>query len=174
MNAPLHASRIDLSEATRRQMVELLNARLADAVNLSTQMKQAHWNVKGPSFIALHELFDTLHADTLVQVDDLAERITTLGGTALGTAAVAASTSALPEYPRWISSLEAAMWKPSAWPWPPLAKACDQPLPQRERRATPIPKTCAWRFPVSWTRICGWSRRTHRHEQAARLMWQPD
>lgn len=99
MNAPLHASRIDLAEATRRQMVELLNARLADAVNLSTQMKQAHWNVKGPSFIALHELFDAIHADTLVQVDDLAERITTLGGTALGTAAVAASASALPEYP---------------------------------------------------------------------------
>ena len=99
MNAPLHASRIDLPEATRRQMVGLLNARLADAVNLSTQMKQAHWNVKGPSFIALHELFDAIHADTLVQVDDLAERITTLGGTALGTAAVAVSASALPEYP---------------------------------------------------------------------------
>lgn len=99
MNAPLHASRIDLPEATRRQMVGLLNARLADAVNLSTQMKQAHWNVKGPSFIALHELFDAIHADTLVQVDDLAERITTLGGTALGTAAAAVSASALPEYP---------------------------------------------------------------------------
>lgn len=99
MNATLHSSKIDLPEATRRQMIELLNARLADAVNLSTQMKQAHWNVKGPSFIALHELFDTIHADTLVQVDDLAERITTLGGTALGTVAVVASGSDLPEYP---------------------------------------------------------------------------
>jgi starvation-inducible DNA-binding protein len=99
MNVSLHASRIDLPESTRRQMIDLLNARLADAVNLATQMKQAHWNVKGPSFIALHELFDAVHADTLVQVDDLAERITTLGGTAMGTVAVAAAESDLPEYP---------------------------------------------------------------------------
>ena len=99
MNAQLHSSRIDLPQSTRVQMVELLNARLADAVNLATQMKQAHWNVKGSSFIALHELFDTIHGDTLVQVDDLAERVTTLGGTALGTVAVAARESGLPEYP---------------------------------------------------------------------------
>ena len=99
MNEALHPSKIDLPQTTRRQMIDLLNARLADAVNLSTQMKQAHWNVKGASFIALHELFDTLHADTLTQVDDLAERITTLGGTALGTVAVAAAESGLPEYP---------------------------------------------------------------------------
>ena len=99
MKTELHPSKIDLAESTRRQMVQLLNARLADAVNLASQMKQAHWNVKGPSFIALHELFDAIHADTLTQVDDLAERITTLGGTALGTVAVAASESDLPEYP---------------------------------------------------------------------------
>ena len=99
MNAALHPSKIDLPQDTRRQIIDLLNARLADAVNLSTQMKQAHWNVKGPSFIALHELFDAIHADTLTQVDDLAERITTLGGTALGTVAVAAAESDLPEYP---------------------------------------------------------------------------
>ncbi|WP_446831554.1 DNA starvation/stationary phase protection protein Dps [Candidatus Foliamicus sp.] len=99
MTVELHSSKIDLEEATRRRMVKVLNARLADAVNLATQMKQAHWNVKGPSFIALHELFDTIHADTLTQVDELAERITTLGGTALGTVAVAASESGLPDYP---------------------------------------------------------------------------
>ena len=99
MKAELHPSKIILAETTREQMVQLLNARLADAVNLATQMKQAHWNVKGPSFIALHELFDAIHTDTLTHVDDLAERATTLGGTALGTVAVAASTSELPEYP---------------------------------------------------------------------------
>ena len=99
MRMALHPSKIDLPDSTREEIINLLNARLADAVNLSTQMKQAHWNVKGPSFIALHELFDTIHADTLTQVDDLAERITTLGGTALGTAAVAAAGSDLPEYP---------------------------------------------------------------------------
>jgi len=65
MKTQLHPSKIDLAPSTRGQMVELLNARLADAVNLAAQMKQAHWNVKGPSFIALHELFDAIHADTL-------------------------------------------------------------------------------------------------------------
>ena len=99
MKTELHPSKIDLAESTRGQTVQLLNARLADAVDLATQMKQAHWNVKGPSFIALHELFDAVHADTLMQVDNIAERITTLGGTALGTVAVAASGSGLPEYP---------------------------------------------------------------------------
>ena len=80
-------------------MVDLLNARLADAVDLSSQMKQAHWNVKGPAFIALHELFDAVHTAVQAHVDDIAERITALGGTARGTAAVAASDSTLPEYP---------------------------------------------------------------------------
>ena len=99
MKTVLHPSKIDLPDSTRQAMIDLLNARLADAVNLATQMKQAHWNVKGPSFIALHELFDAIHTDTLTQVDDLAERITTLGGTALGTVAVASDESGLPEYP---------------------------------------------------------------------------
>lgn len=99
MNAALHPSRIDIPASIRHAMIDLLNARLADAVNLATQLKQAHWNVKGPSFIALHELFDAIHTDTLTQVDDLAERITTLGGTARGTLAAAAGASGLPEYP---------------------------------------------------------------------------
>ena len=95
----LHPTRIDIPGNMRSAMVELLNARLADAVDLSSQMKQAHWNVKGPSFIALHELFDAVHAAMQVHVDDMAERVTALGGTARGTAAVAASASTLPEYP---------------------------------------------------------------------------
>lgn len=99
MSRTLHPTRIDIPDNTRAAMVELLNARLADAVDLSSQMKQAHWNVKGPAFIALHELFDRVHAAVQVHVDDMAERITALGGTARGTAAVAASASTLPEYP---------------------------------------------------------------------------
>ena len=90
MEPALHPSKIRLPEATRREMATLLNARLADAIDLSTQMKQAHWNVKGPSFIALHELFDTLHGEVLAHVDNLAERVVNVGGTALGTAAVVA------------------------------------------------------------------------------------
>ena len=99
MEPALHPSKIHLSEATRREMAALLNTRLADAVDLSTQMKQAHWNVKGPSFIALHELFDTIHGEVLAHVDNLAERVVTVGGTALGTAAVVAQQSGLPTYP---------------------------------------------------------------------------
>ena len=99
MSRTLHATRIDIPGNTRAAMVELLNARFADAVDLSSQMKQAHWNVKGPAFIALHELFDTVHAAVQVHIDDMAERITALGGTARGTAAVAASASTLPAYP---------------------------------------------------------------------------
>ena len=99
MFQPLHRSKIDLSDDVRAVMIGLLNARLADAVDLSTQMKQAHWNVKGPNFIALHELFDRIHDAVMGHVDEFAERITTLGGTAAGTAAVAAKGSILPAYP---------------------------------------------------------------------------
>src|SRR3954468_17250849 len=89
----------DLSEATRAKVVELLNARLADSVDLQTQTKQAHWNVKGPNFIALHELFDKINAEVEDYVDDVAERAVQLGGVAEGTARMAAKRSSLPEYP---------------------------------------------------------------------------
>ena len=99
MPQSLHPTKIDIADNTRAAMVELLNARLADAVDLATQMKQAHWNVKGPSFIALHELFDAIHVAVQGHVDNRAERITVLGGTARGTAQVAAADSGLPAYP---------------------------------------------------------------------------
>ena len=99
MSQTLHPTKIDIADNTRAAMVGLLNARLADAVDLATQMKQAHWNVKGPSFIALHELFDAIHVAVQGHVDNLAERITVLGGTARGTAQVAAADSGLPAYP---------------------------------------------------------------------------
>src|SRR6476620_2291418 len=89
----------DLSEATRVKVVELLNARLADCTDLQTQCKQAHWNVKGPSFIALHELFDKVNEDVEEYVDEIAERAVQLGGIAEGTARHVAKASHLPEYP---------------------------------------------------------------------------
>jgi starvation-inducible DNA-binding protein len=95
----MHHSRIDLSLTVRESMVVLLQARLADAVDLFTQIKQAHWNVKGPSFIALHELFDRIAEEVEGQGDALAERITAFGGTAFGTARAVATASGLPEYP---------------------------------------------------------------------------
>ena len=89
----------DLPENVRTQSIELLNARLADAIDLATQTKQAHWNVKGPHFIALHELFDKINEDVEEYVDDIAERAVQLGGVAEGTARMAAKRSSLGEYP---------------------------------------------------------------------------
>ncbi len=89
----------DLPEATRRQMIDLCNARLADAIDLQTQTKQAHWNVKGPQFIALHELFDKVNQDVEDYVDLLAERAVQLGGAADGTVRSVAKRSTLAEYP---------------------------------------------------------------------------
>ena len=98
-NATPNRTRIDLGENARKQMCALLNARLADALDLAGQCKQAHWNVKGASFSALHLLFDTFHANVNLHVDSIAERIVALGGTALGTATIVADKSSLPEYP---------------------------------------------------------------------------
>jgi starvation-inducible DNA-binding protein len=89
----------DLSEVIRVKAVELLNARLADAIDLQTQIKQAHWNVKGPNFIALHELFDKINEEVEDYVDDIAERAVQLGGVAEGTARMVAKRSSLSEYP---------------------------------------------------------------------------
>src|SRR5436189_6143754 len=89
----------DLSEATRVKAIELLNARLADCTDLQTQTKQAHWNVKGPNFIAVHELFDKINEDVEDYVDEIAERAVQLGGAAEGTARMAAKRSSLTEYP---------------------------------------------------------------------------
>jgi starvation-inducible DNA-binding protein len=93
------ATRNDIPEATREKIVELLNARLADSLDLYTQVKQAHWNVKGSDFIQLHELYDSVAESVLEYIDTIAERATALGGLALGTARMAAQASTLDEYP---------------------------------------------------------------------------
>ncbi|MBI1252116.1 MAG: DNA starvation/stationary phase protection protein Dps [Alphaproteobacteria bacterium] len=92
-------TRIDVPDNTRKAMVALLNARLADAMDLRSALKQAHWNVKGPSFIALHELFDQIAGRTTDFIDDIAERAVTLGGQAIGTVQEAAKNSTLEPYP---------------------------------------------------------------------------
>jgi len=100
----MHPTRNDLPARTRGRLEKLLNQRLADALDLEAASKQAHWNVKGPNFIALHELFDQLHGNIEEHVDSLAERITALGGTALGTVGAAARSSSLAPYPEYISA----------------------------------------------------------------------
>jgi starvation-inducible DNA-binding protein len=99
----MYDTRNDLPPATRTRVVEVLNARLADAIDLGTQAKFAHWNVKGPSFSALHELFDKVAEAVEDHIDTLAERITALGGTASGTLASVAKTTSLKPYPEGIS-----------------------------------------------------------------------
>jgi starvation-inducible DNA-binding protein len=94
----MYPTKNDLPEATRRQMIDLCNARVADAIDLQTQTKQAHWNVKGPHFIALHELFDKVNADVEDYVDLIAERAVQLGGAVEGTARSVAKRSTLAEY----------------------------------------------------------------------------
>lgn len=95
----MHNTKNDLSADKREKVVEILNARLADVIDLKTQAKQAHWNVKGIHFIGLHELFDQVATAAEAHTDLIAERITALGGTAYGTARVVAQKSSLSEYP---------------------------------------------------------------------------
>ncbi len=95
----MHNTKNDLAKGTREEVVEILNGRLADVIDLKTQAKQAHWNVKGIHFIGLHELFDRVAIAAEAHTDLIAERITALGGTAFGTARVVARNSSLAEYP---------------------------------------------------------------------------
>ncbi|ACB49597.1 putative DNA-binding protein, starvation-inducible [Crocosphaera subtropica ATCC 51142] len=96
--ARFYPTRIDLSADIRQQVVSILSPTLATTLDLKTQAKQAHWNVKGLNFYQLHELFDILAGELEGYVDMVAERITALGGTAMGTARIAANESIIPEY----------------------------------------------------------------------------
>ncbi len=94
----LYTTRIDLAEDIRVNVIETLNQTLAATLDLKTQTKQAHWNVKGMDFYQLHLLFDEMAGELEEYVDMVAERVTALGGVAMGTARIAASESILPEY----------------------------------------------------------------------------
>jgi starvation-inducible DNA-binding protein len=100
----LFPTKNDLPEASRIEVSELLNRRLADGIDLQTQCKQAHWNVKGPSFIGLHKLFDEINGAVADYVDLLAERIVQLGGVADGTLRSVAGRTGLLDYPTTLSS----------------------------------------------------------------------
>lgn len=95
----MNKTKNDLQEETRIKLIDILNARLADASDLKSQAKQAHWNVKGIHFFQLHELFDQVATAVEAHTDLIAERLTALGGTAMGTVRMAAKNSSLSEYP---------------------------------------------------------------------------
>lgn len=102
----LYATKNPLPAETRASAVELLNHRLADCLDLQSQCKQAHWNVKGMSFIGLHKLFDEIYEAVEEYVDLIAERVVQLGGIAEGTVRVSSARSSLTEYPLVLSSGE--------------------------------------------------------------------
>ena len=99
----MHPTRNDLPEDLRITIVKLLNERLADAIDLQLQSKQAHWNVRGPHFISLHELFDKVAEEVEEYIDTIAERTTALGGVAEGTLSAVSSRTKLPAYSLTIS-----------------------------------------------------------------------
>jgi starvation-inducible DNA-binding protein len=100
----LYPTKNDLPETSRVEVIALLNQRLAEAIDLQTQCKQAHWNVKGPAFIGLHKLFDEINEDVEGYVDLIAERIVQLGGIAEGTVGAVEGRSSLPDYPLGLSN----------------------------------------------------------------------
>src|SRR5580704_1261323 len=89
----------DLPSNAKRVSIAILNARLADAIDLALLTKQAHWNIKGPQFIALHEMIDGFRTELDEHVDTIAERVVQLGGTALGTTQTIAESTTLSPYP---------------------------------------------------------------------------
>lgn len=93
----MYATRIELSEAKRFQLIQLCNTCLAEAVDLQLHCKHAHWNVRGPNFIALHQLFDQVNESVEDYIDLIAERAVQLGGIANSTAHVVATWAHMPE-----------------------------------------------------------------------------
>ena len=94
-----YSTRNKLNSNAKTVSIGVLNARLADAIDLALLTKQAHWNIKGPQFIALHEMFDGFKTEIDTHIDTMAERVVQLGGTALGTSQVVAKSSSLSPYP---------------------------------------------------------------------------
>lgn len=96
----MYQSPSPLPEDARAEIAETLNARLADGLDLHSQIKVAHWNIKGPGFASLHPLFETFAVSLAAHNDAIAERAVTLGAKAYGTARHVAKTSNLPDYPQ--------------------------------------------------------------------------
>ena len=110
-------TRNDLPAESREKLVELLNARLADSFDLYSQIKQAHWSVRGPDFIQLHLLYDTVAERVLGFVDEIAERAAALGGLATGTVRMGAPMRTVPH-----TSIQNRRLSPRMSSWtPPLA-----------------------------------------------------
>jgi starvation-inducible DNA-binding protein len=102
----MHKTVNDLNANAKQAAIQLLNARVADAIDLALLTKQAHWNLKGPRFIAIHEMLDAFRTQIDGHVDTMAERVVQLGGTALGTVQTVAQGTTLPPYPTDIYAID--------------------------------------------------------------------
>jgi starvation-inducible DNA-binding protein len=96
----MYKSPSHLPEDARITIADTLNARLADGLDLHSQIKVAHWNIKGPQFASLHPLFETFAVSLAGHNDAVAERAVTLGARAYGTIRHVAKTSKLADYPQ--------------------------------------------------------------------------
>jgi starvation-inducible DNA-binding protein len=94
-----HPTANDLGPNAKKIAIELLNTRVAEGIDVALMTKQAHWNLKGPQFIAVHEMLDNFRGQIDAHVDTMAERVVQLGGTALGTVQTVSKASSLPPYP---------------------------------------------------------------------------
>jgi starvation-inducible DNA-binding protein len=102
----LRKTRNDIPSNSRTAVVAMLNARLADAIDLALATKQAHWNLRGPQFIAVHEMLDDFRTELDTHVDTMAERVVQLGGVADGTTQAVAESTSLDAYPRDLVKIE--------------------------------------------------------------------
>lgn len=99
MSAPLHPTRNPIPIQIREQVIDIIQITLATVADLQSQTKQAHWNIKGPDFIALHKMFDKFSDQLIEIIDEIAESITRLGGTPMGTIRNAVINSLLSDFP---------------------------------------------------------------------------
>ncbi len=94
----MYKNRVDLPDDVKTKVCEVMNSKLASALDMHTQAKFAHWNVKGMNFYQLHLVFDATAKVIFKQIDPIAERITQLGGVANGTVRMSAANSKIPAY----------------------------------------------------------------------------
>ena len=94
-----HPTKIDLPSNAKLAVIAILNENLANAIDLALATKQAHWNLKGPQFIAVHEMIDGFRSDLDEHVNTIAERVSQLGGTALGSLQAVSAGTKLKPYP---------------------------------------------------------------------------
>jgi starvation-inducible DNA-binding protein len=161
MKTKLHETQNDLPEKSRQETVAMLNQQLADVLDLGLKAKQAHWNVKGPHFIGLHELFDKV-AEVLAEfTDEIAERAVELGGVALGTIQIVNKSSRLPAYPldaysgkSHVAALSRALAA--------FGKTTRSAIDSAARMAMPTQQICSPKFHAAWTSCCGWLKRMPR------------